>query len=122
MANNVFQGNMPPNYKVILDDIMEKWLGPNFDNRPVVSSSDSSGPYRMMAVLLDDPWNEARDFRLGSERRFIVDWTKPEIQRKLDMLSGPYFTTIMRMLELRIFDENSERNHARAENSVGTLV
>lgn len=122
MANNILHGNMPPNYTVILDDIMEKWLGPDFNPPSLHNNHGNSEPYRMLALLLDDPWNETRDFTIGSERHFIVDITKPEICRKLDLLNGPYFNTVMKMLELRMFDEDSERNHAGAENSVGTLV
>jgi len=83
-----------PDYITILDEVMEKWLGPGFDHR---DHKDSSAPYRMMAILLDDPSNE-----IDPDRQFIVDINKPEIQRKLDMLNGPYFNTIMKMLELRM--------------------
>src|SRR5882724_8661736 len=102
-------------YAVILDNIMEKWLGPRFDDD--TSTTNVDAPYRMLALLLDDPWNEA-----DRQRTFIVDITKPKIQRKLDMLNGPHFNTIMKMLELRMLDEDNERNNNRIENSSGTLV
>lgn len=110
-----------PDYMTILDEVMEKWLGPSF-NAPN-PLNEVSAPYRMMALLLDDPWAEPPYLQEGSllinyERAFIVDINKPEIQRKLDMLNGPYFNTIMKILELRMYDENREHNHAGTENSV----
>jgi|SRR5882724_362784 len=109
-------------YMDILNAIMEKWLGPDF-NDPIKFTTDKSMPYRMMALLLDDPWNENGYKKSPSyERNYIVDITKPEIQRKLDMLNGPHFNTIMKMLELRMLDEDNERNNNRIENSSGTLV
>jgi len=96
-------------YKDLLDYIIERWLG--VDPRP------NPLPYRMLAVLLDDPWND-----FWQDRNFIVDITNPEIQRKLDVLGGPYFNTIMRMLELRMLDENNEHNNTRTKNSSRTLV
>lgn len=113
-----------PDYMTILDEVMEKWLGPGFDNHD--SYNEASIPYRMMALLLDDPWVEPciqeGTLLLNYERAYIVDINKPEIQRKLDMLNGPYFNTIMKMLELRAFNEDCERNHDRTKNSSRTLV
>jgi len=104
----------------ILDDIMEKWLGPGFAAPSHLN--DASAQYRMMALLLDDPWVEPcgqeGSLLINYERAFIVDINKPEIQRKLDMLNGPHFNTIMKMLELRMYDENRERNYKGTENSV----
>jgi len=107
-------------YIRILDEVMEKWLGPNFKDHPF--SNDA--PYRMMALLLDDPWNEPchADALLNYERAYFVDVNKPEIRRKLDMLNGPYFNAIMKMLELRMYDEDSENNIDRAAYSSKTLV
>lgn len=84
------------NYLTILDSIMEKWLGRDFDRDGWVSSN----PYRMLAVLLDDPWSENLDKAGNYKRQFIVDILNPVIQRKLEMLNGPYFDTIMRIVEL----------------------
>jgi len=101
----------------ILDEIMEKWLGPGFDAPS--SLNEVSAPYRMMALLLDDPWSEPCNANiLNYERAFIVDINKSEICRKLDMLNGPHFNTIIKMLELRMYDENREHNRAGTENSV----
>jgi len=102
-------------YAVILDNIMEKWLGPRFDDD--TSTTNVDAPYRMLALLLDDPWNEA-----DRQRTFIVDITKPKIQRKLDMLNGPHFNTIMKMLELRMYNEESMCNSTRTNNSRRSLV
>lgn len=111
------------NYTMILDQIMEKWLGPDFAN----SNEGHSTPYRMLALLLDDPWTEPADERKFPQlrdynRNYIVDITNPEIRRKLDMLNGPYFNTIMKMLELRMYDENSTRTLKQDTNSSHTLV
>ena len=100
-------------YMAILDEVMEKWLGPGFDAPSPLNQISTS--YRMMTLLLDDPWVEPPSLQEGGllinyERAFIVDINKPEIQRKLDMLNGPHFNTIMKMLELRMLDEDSARN------------
>lgn len=110
-------------YIRILDEVMEKWLGPGFNDHTF--SNDT--PYRMLALLLDDPWTEpAAEHKLPQlrqyERAYLVDINKPEIRRKLDMLNGPYFNTIMKMLELRMYDEDCERNPNRIANSSRTLV
>jgi|SRR6267142_158180 len=109
-------------YIRILDEVMEKWLGSSFDNL-----KNNSEPYRMLALLFDDPWVEPADEHQFPqlrfyEREYIVDINKPEIRRKLDMLNGPYFNTIMKMLELRMFNEDNERNINRTEGSSRTLV
>ena len=117
---------MPSYYIMILDEIMEKWLGIGFDNREL--HNDISAPYRMLAVLLNDPWNDNCTFdssknSFGYERHFIVDIEKPEIRRKLDILNGPYSTTMIKMLELEwVPNEDSTRNSNGIESSCGTLV
>ncbi len=89
-----------PDYITILDEVIEKWLGPGFNDH----TFSNDAPYRMMALLLDDPWSEpCHALLLNYKRAFIVDINKPEIQRKLDLLNGPYFNTIMKMLELRMY-------------------
>ena len=89
-----------PDYMTILDEVMEKWLRSDFDNL-----KNNSKPYRMLALLLDDPSDDG-----DPDRHFIVDINKSEIRRKLDMLNGPYFNTIMKILELRTFNKDSEHN------------
>ncbi len=96
-------------YTIILDDVMQKWLGEFKTLEPL--------DYRMLAILLDDPMSVKEE-----GIRFVVDINKPEIQRKLDMLNGPYFNTIMKMLELRMYNEDSKRNSKGIENSCRTLV
>ena len=110
-------------YMTILDEVMEKWLGHDFAD----AHSDNSLPYRMMALLLDDPWVEPpflqeKTLLMNYERAFIVDISKPKIQRKLDLLNGPYFNTIMKMLELRMYNEESTCTRTRTDHSSRTLV
>jgi len=117
---------MHDDYIIILDEVMEKWLGIGFDNREL--HNDISAPYRMLAVLLNDPWNdnciiESSENSFGYERHFIVDITKSEIRRKLDILNGPYSITMIKMLELEWApNEDSNCNHGGIENSIRTLV
>jgi hypothetical protein len=106
-------------YLLMLDEVMEKWLGPDFDHGDVPKNSN---PYRMLALLLDDPWDDALDRRGNYKRPFIVDVTKSRIQEKLRMLNGPHFHTVMKILELRMINENSERIIEGAENSSRPLV
>jgi hypothetical protein len=101
-------------YIPILDNVVKKWLGDD-------SADKDQNSYRMLALLLDDPWVE--NSKLGrKDRLYIVDITKPEIQRKLDLLNGPYFNTLIKILELRMLDEENECNNDRTKNSLRTLV
>jgi len=117
---------MHDDYIIILDEVMEKWLGIGFDNREL--HNDISAPYRMLAVLLNDPWNDNCTFEstnnsFGYERNFIVDITNPEIRRKLDILNGPYSTTMIKMLELEWApNEDSNCNSSGDTDSFRTLV
>ena len=86
---------------------MERWLGPSFNK-----SGPSQNSYRMLAVLFNDPWDEKDE-----TKHFIVDVTNSKIQQKLDMLNGSHHNTLMKILELRMLDEDNDRNSNRTEGS-----
>lgn len=96
-------------YDFMLEEIMAMWLGPEFKQ-----NSSISAPYRMLAVLLEDPWTVEKN-----PRPLIVDYRNPDIRRKLDMLYNN-FHTVMKVIELRWANASSDND--RTEGSSSPLV
>lgn len=89
-------------YNEKLDFVIAKWFGEGWYMAQGI-------PFRAFAALIGDPWmdfntEKAINGSVPTGRNFIVDVENPKVQKLLDLACGPHSDTILKMIDMGMFN------------------